>query len=331
MIDKSEASLERLFAAGIFHPGRKRTGRHGSRQHARRDGYAGPGVALDPLSPKKPHHHADGEVGHLPFHGRRPQPCRSVRSQAAADQARRQAHARFDRQALANLARNGEQHPDGLPAQLEAVRAKRHVGVRLVRQHRRARGRYDRHPLLLGGRVESRGIRVPDEHRVDSGRDGRRWARGSPTDWARPTRTCRLSWSCRTVRDPLGGTQQLEFRIPSRALSGHAVPPRGYSDSRSQTARDVSDEQQRNQLGSSAEDEPALGARTSRTIPNSTRASAPTSWPTRCSRRHPTRSIFRRRSEATKKMYGMDEPGHLRFRNQLPDGAATGGAGSALR
>ena len=54
-------------------------------------------------------------------------------------------------------------------------------------------------------------------------------------------------------KDPLGGTNNWSSGFLARRLSGHAVPPRRYADSRPETARRRSrDEQQRNELGSAA-------------------------------------------------------------------------------
>ena len=47
----------------------------------------------NPLAPKPPHFAAEGEAGHLPVHGRRAEPPRAVRLQAAAREVRRQAAA----------------------------------------------------------------------------------------------------------------------------------------------------------------------------------------------------------------------------------------------
>ena len=60
-----------------------------------------------------------------------------------------------------------EQHANAEQADVQAVRPERHLGLGLVPQHRRTRGRHERHPLRVGRWVESCRLGLPDEHRLD--------------------------------------------------------------------------------------------------------------------------------------------------------------------
>ena len=78
-------------------PGRRRVRLAGLRGHGR-----GGGGAVrrrdDPFLPKKPHFEREGEERHLPVHGGRAEPHRSLRPEARTDAAARQAAARQLRQ-----------------------------------------------------------------------------------------------------------------------------------------------------------------------------------------------------------------------------------------
>ena len=60
-------------------------------------------------------------------------------------------------------------------------------------EDRAARGRHHDVPLLLGGRAESRGLGLPDEHRLDSGRTAFDGRVGDLRPGHAPTTTCRRS------------------------------------------------------------------------------------------------------------------------------------------
>ena len=143
----------------------------------------------------------------------------------------------------------GAQHPDGLPPQMETVRPERHVGLRLVRERRRTRGRHDGHPLLLGRRVESRRLRLPDEHRVDPGGTAVDGRLGDVRPGHGQQEPARRSWCSRTaaIRSAAAPTGIPDSCRRSTRARGSARGDTPILDLKPPAG--VSDEQQRNQLG----------------------------------------------------------------------------------
>ncbi len=184
---------------------------------------------------EKPAFQADGQVGDLAFHGRRPQPHRSLRSEACSGTSRRPAVAGFLRQADH---RDGyrQQLPHAVQADLEAARPERHLGLRLVRPHCRACRRPDRVSRLLRRRFEPRRVGVPDEHRIDScGTAGSRrmgdlWTRIGESEPAKLCRPHRLGRSG-------GRSEELEWWILTRHIPRNPVPERRRSHTGSDPAR----------------------------------------------------------------------------------------------
>ena len=86
-----------------------------------------------------------------------------------------------------------QQHAHAVQAHVQAVRAERHLGVRLVSGYREARRRYDRDPLLLGRWPESRRLGLPDEHRLDPRRPALAGRVGHLRTRHREPRICRRS------------------------------------------------------------------------------------------------------------------------------------------
>ena len=72
--------------------------------------------AVDPMAPKPPHYQAQGQIGHLAVHGRRPQPYRPLRSEAEAERTAGPAAAGFLRQ-IDHGDGHRQQLADGLAAQ----------------------------------------------------------------------------------------------------------------------------------------------------------------------------------------------------------------------
>ena len=99
-----------------------------------------------PLPPSAPP--AQGQVRHLPLHGRRPEPHRHVRSQAGAEEARRPAAARV---VQAGHPGDGREEPaaPGQPAEVGPARRRRPVGQRLAAAHGDLCRRPVRRPLAL--------------------------------------------------------------------------------------------------------------------------------------------------------------------------------------
>ena len=81
---------------------------------------------------------------HLVFHGRRPQPCRPVRSQAGAGEICRSADAAVvsSGDTWRDRIRHQQERHASLAAHVQAIRPERPVGFRLAAAHRRARRRY---------------------------------------------------------------------------------------------------------------------------------------------------------------------------------------------
>ena len=192
--------------------------------------------ARDPLAAKKPDHPPTAKSVIWLFMEGGPSHIDIFDPEARAEAARGAAAAAIVRQSD-HRDGHGVEYADAVAAHVEAVRAERHVGLRLVSEDRGACGRPDDVPLLLGGRVESRGLGLPDEYRVDSGGpavDGR-------VGDVRAGRGQRQSADLRDSdgRGRSGGRhEELEFGIPAGELSGHAVPARGRADSRSGAADD---------------------------------------------------------------------------------------------
>ena len=171
----------------------------------------------DPLAPKSPHHapraksviwlFMEGGPSHVDLFDPKPL-LQKLDGQPIPG---------FDREAQTDRQRHRKQHPDGIQADLEAVRAERHVGLRLVSEHRRTRRRHDGHPLLLGGRPQSRRLGLPDEHRLDSGRPSVDRRLGHVWAGQRQPQPAFVRGADRRQRSDRR-RQELELRIPARDL-----------------------------------------------------------------------------------------------------------------
>ena len=131
--------------------------------------------------------------------------------------------------------------------------------------------------------------------------------------------------------EPLGGGAELELRIPAGTLSGHALPQRRYADPRSEAARRSQRRAAAQQARTAAGAEPDLGRRTN---PDDTELDARIrsyELAYQMQAAAPEAVDLRKETEATKKLYGMDEQGHRRLRHQLPAGPPPGRARRALR
>ena len=139
----------------------------------------------------------EGQVGHPPLHERRPQPDGPVRPQADARQASRRAVLRQDRRG--GRVHQGRRRLDAQPVPVRPARTVRRVGLRGDAAPRRHGGRPRVHPLHVHDEPDPRAGRLPHSVRQDGAGPARCGARGSCTDLARRTRTCRLT-SFSTIR-----------------------------------------------------------------------------------------------------------------------------------
>ena len=123
----------------------------------------------DPLAPKKPHHAPKAKSVIWLFMEGGPSHVDTVRSEAAScnELSGQPMPASFGKPITAmGTASNTLM---GIPAQVQAIRPERHLGLGLAAAYGGARGRDVGHPLLLGRRAESRRLGLPDEHRVHPG------------------------------------------------------------------------------------------------------------------------------------------------------------------
>ena len=139
-------------------------------QMLQEDALAAAASAVDPMAPEEAASSANGQVHHLALHGRRPEPCRPVRPQAQAAGTRGPAASRFDAAEVYRHAGHLEERADAVEANLQAAWTERPLGFGLVPEHRAARRRHDRRPILLDRRHQPPGRRHRDEQRLDSER-----------------------------------------------------------------------------------------------------------------------------------------------------------------
>ena len=177
----------------------------------------------------------EGQSRHLDLPLRRRQPRRELRSQAGAESLRRQVdrdHAVQGRAqpGAAQGHRLGQpdarrsQDPDGPEHRLPQVRPVRAGGRRLVATRRLVCRRHRGRSLALDDRQRPRRA-APVPHRPARARGGpsRRSARGSPTAWARSTKTCR-STSCWASRPAIAAAAR---GLTARPTSGRSTPGSG--------------------------------------------------------------------------------------------------------
>ena len=106
----------------------------------------------------------EGQIGDLPLHGRRSEPHRDVRSQAAAQPTERAEPAEGVRRGQAAV-HQGRAQAARHQADLSAARQERPLGVGPAAAHGHLRGRPGGDPLLPGGRHRALGRAVSAVHR----------------------------------------------------------------------------------------------------------------------------------------------------------------------
>ena len=214
----------------------------GSRRRLRRDGAghpAGRGRLLRRARPPRPESMVEpaiaagarkrrisrqGQVVHRAVHVRRRQPGRHVRPQARPRQARRQADSRSSTDDPLLKVRN----PGKLLASSRKFARHGQAGIDgfrpVSRTWPRVRRRHRGHPQHVRRQLRARLGPASDEHRLSAPGSIPAWARGSPTGWARSTRTCRATSCLLDQRGgPISGPAQLGLGLHAGDLPGNPV------------------------------------------------------------------------------------------------------------
>ena len=131
MIDKLRITGTSLRGA-ISSRRRERTGGHRAREPCSPRTARSAGASRIPWRPKPPHHPAQGQIRHLAFHGGRAEPRRSVRPQAASSPNSTASRCRIRSASRITAMGTADNTLMASHAHVEAVRAKRALGLRLV-------------------------------------------------------------------------------------------------------------------------------------------------------------------------------------------------------
>ena len=189
---------------------------------------AGPGAAAaDPAGAQAPASSGQGALGDLPVHGRRPEPPRDVRPQAAAEPAR--TGSRGPRSSARRSTSSSQRNAKllGTRRTFRKYGAERHRGLRPVPAPAALRRRPGGDPVVprRHGRALGRAVRAV--HRPGHARASRAWARGSCYGLGSESDSLPAYV---VMPDPQGrargGPADVHARLPAGGLPADDVPAR---------------------------------------------------------------------------------------------------------